>query len=155
MTGGPAARTTARTLTVRRLFPSPREKVFEAWTDPEALVTWWGGELAQTVSATVDLRVGGAYRLTMRSRGQVFALEGVYEEVEPPARLVYTWRWDGLEVDGGRRSLVTVEFHDRGGATEVVVTHEGTGTTNSFAFHQGGWTASLQRLGQVLEPGSR
>jgi uncharacterized protein YndB with AHSA1/START domain len=155
VTGGSPAGAAARTLTVRRLFPCPREEVFEAWTNPDALVTWWAGELAETVSAAVDLRVGGAYRLSMRAGGQVFALEGMYEEVEPPERLVYTWRWDGLDVDDGRWSLVTVEFQDRDGATEVVVTHEGIETANSFEFHQGGWTASLQELGQVLEAGER
>jgi uncharacterized protein YndB with AHSA1/START domain len=124
--------------------------VFEAWTDPDALATWFGGAIAETLSATVDLRVGGAYRLTMKNAAQVGSVEGVYREVEPPERLVYTWRWDRPEVEGGRESLVTVEFHDRDGATEVVITHEGIKTDESFAFHVGGWTASLEGLGEVL-----
>jgi uncharacterized protein YndB with AHSA1/START domain len=142
----------ARTLTLRRTFGRPREEVFDAWTDPDALATWWGGAFAKTLSAAVDLRVGGAYRLTMQSGAQVAAVEGVYQEVELPERLVYTWCWDRPEIDGGRQSLVTVEFLDRDGGTEVVVTHEGIETEESFAFHMGGWTASLEGLRQVLPP---
>jgi uncharacterized protein YndB with AHSA1/START domain len=72
--------------------------------------------------------------------------------VDPPERLVYTWHWDGLDIDGGR-SLVTVDFHDRGGETEVVITHEGLDADESFTFHDAGWTASLERLGAALAPG--
>jgi uncharacterized protein YndB with AHSA1/START domain len=148
-------RVPAAALTVRRTIGRPRDEVFRAWTDPDALVSWFGGAKARTLSAAVDLRAGGSYRFTVESGGEVAAVEGVYREVEPPERLVYTWRWDGLDVDDRRWSLVTVEFQDRDGATEVVVTHEGIETANSFEFHQGGWTASLQELGQVLEAGER
>jgi uncharacterized protein YndB with AHSA1/START domain len=148
--GVPAGAPT-RALTVRRTFACPREDVFAAWTDPDALVTWFGGALARTLSAAVDLRVGGAYRLTMQSGENVAAVEGVYGEVEPPERLVYTWR---LDIPAGtEQSLVTVAFHDRDGATEVVVTHAGLATQESYEFHQGGWSASLDRLGEVLPAG--
>jgi uncharacterized protein YndB with AHSA1/START domain len=140
----------ARPLTLRRTFACPREEVFRAWTDPDALALWFGGALAETRSAAVDLRVGGAYRLTMQSGAQVAAVEGVYQEVAAPERLVYTWRWDRPDLEGGRQSLVTVEFRDRDGATEVVVTHEGLETEESFSFHEGGWVASLEQLGDVL-----
>jgi uncharacterized protein YndB with AHSA1/START domain len=152
VTRGTPAGAPARALTLRRTFACPREEVFEAWTDPDALVRWFGGALGRTLSAAVDLRVGGAYRLTMQSGREVGAVEGVYQEVDAPERLVYSWRWDRPEVEGGRESRVTVEFRDRDGATEVVLTHEGIGTDESFAFHQRGWTASLERLGQVLPP---
>jgi uncharacterized protein YndB with AHSA1/START domain len=148
VTRGVPAGAPVSALTVRRTFACPREEVFEAWTDPDALVRWFGGALARTLSAAVDLRVGGAYRLTMQSGGQVGAVEGVYREVAPPERLVYTWR---LDIPGGaREALVTVEFHDREGATEVVITHEGLPTEESFEFHLGGWNASLERLGEML-----
>ena len=137
-------------MTLRRTFPFPRADVFAAWTDPEELAAWWGGAIARTLSAAVDLRVGGAYRLTMRSAGEVFAVEGVFREVRAPERLVYTWRWDGLDVDGGRESLVTVEFIERDGSTEVVVTHDGLESDESLRFHDRGWTTSLARLGEVL-----
>jgi uncharacterized protein YndB with AHSA1/START domain len=139
----------AQALTLRRRFRCSREAVFEAWTDPDALSTWFGGATAKTLSAAVDLRVGGAYRLTMQSGEQIGAVEGVYREVTAPERLVYTWRWDRPGA-GGRQSLVTVEFHERDGETEVILSHEGLETDESLAFHEGGWTASLEGLEQVL-----
>jgi uncharacterized protein YndB with AHSA1/START domain len=149
VTGGVPAGAPSRAVTVRRTFARPREQVFKAWTDPDALVAWFGGGLAQTLSAAVDLRVGGAYRLTMQSGAGVAPVEGVYRDVVPPERLVYTWRLD-IPGPGVRQSLVTVEFRDRDGATEVVITHEDLPTEESFQFHLAGWTASLERLGEVL-----
>lgn len=140
---------TARAVTVRRTLALPREEVFEAWTDPEALMTWFGGASARTLDAAVDLRPDGRYRLTVESGAQVGSIEGSYVIVERPQRLVFTWCWDRRDIDGGRESLVTVEFHDRDGATEVVVTHEGLETSDSSAFHLRGWTASLEQLGHV------
>jgi uncharacterized protein YndB with AHSA1/START domain len=150
--GGVPAGAEAHVLTLRRTIDRPRQEVFEAWTDPEALMTWFGGVRAKTLTAAVDLRVGGAYRLTMQSGPETGTVEGLYREVDPPERLVYTWRWNRPEIDGGRQSLVTVEFRDRDGATEVVITHAGIETEESFAFHTRGWAASLERLEQVLLP---
>ena len=137
-------------LTVRRELDCPPEIVFEAWTDPDALVSWFGGGIGTTESAAVDLRVGGTYRLTTQTKGRVFAVEGVYREVEPPRRLVYTWRWDSPEIDGGHESLVTVEFRDLDGATEVILTHTDIGTDRGSRFYGRGWAASLELLEQVL-----
>jgi uncharacterized protein YndB with AHSA1/START domain len=140
----------ARAVTVRRTFGRPREMLFEAWTDPDAVVTWFGGALAKVLSASVDLRVGGAYRLTIQADEQVGALEGTYREVDPPERLVYTWRWDWPGIQD-RQSLVTVEFHERDGGTEIVITHEGLVTDEGLRFHEDGWTVSLERLAKVLQ----
>ena len=139
----------ARTVSVRRQIARSPADVFEAWTDPDALVTWWGGALARTLSAAVDLRVGGAYRLTMQSGSQVFAVEGVYREVAAPDRWVYTRSWDGLDVESGE-SLVTVEFQARDEGTEVVVTHEGLQTEAGLSFHDRGWTSSIELLAHTL-----
>jgi uncharacterized protein YndB with AHSA1/START domain len=135
-------------LTLRRVIAGPRDEVFAAWTDPEALAVWFGGAVARTLDAAVDPRPGGGYRLTMQSGSQVATVAGTYVAVEPPDRLVFTWRWDRREIDGGRESQVTVEFRDRDGATEIVLTHEGIDTEGSWAFHTHGWTASLERLAE-------
>src|SRR2546423_15173898 len=85
------------TLTLRRSFASPREKVFRAWTEPEHLRSWWGPPGYETIEADVDLRPGGAYRLAMRKApdGAPFFLTGTYREVLPPERLAYTWTGEG------------------------------------------------------------
>lgn len=84
------------TLHLTRTFAAPRAAVFRAWTDPERLKQWWGPPGYATPAVELDLRVGGRYRIGMRKLpdGDVFYLSGVYQEVRPPERLVYTWRWE-------------------------------------------------------------
>lgn len=99
--------------------------------------------------AEVDLRVGGRYRLGMRAPdgAAVYVCTGVYREVTPPSRLVYTWAWEGQD---GPETLVTVEFLDRGGATEVVLTHEGFADAGSRDQHATGWNGCLGSLARTL-----
>ena len=138
------------TLHLTRTFAAPREKVFRAWTDPEELKKWWGPPGYGTPSAEVDLRVGGKYRLGMRKlpEGPVFYLAGTYREVRPPERLVYTWRWEAEPELGD--TLVTVEFHDRGGSTEIVLTHELFPTEKARQEHERGWSGGLDNLAKLL-----
>jgi len=141
-------------LTITRTFAAPREKVFRAWTEAEALKQWWAaGEGFTTPIAEVDLRVGGHYRLGMKppDKDVVYVVGGVYREIQPPARLVYTWAWEGSDWP---ETVVTVEFRDRGGSTEVVLTHEPFVDAKVRAEHLAGWTGCLDRLAHVVE-GSR
>jgi uncharacterized protein YndB with AHSA1/START domain len=137
-------------LEIRRTFEAPRQKVFEAWTSPEALNQWWGPEGYATPSAEVDLRPGGRYRLGMKKLpdGEIFYLSGAYREVRAPEKLVYTWRW---EYDAEfPETLVTVEFRDLGGRTEVVLTHEMLPNEKSRDEHNKGWNGCLDRLVRFL-----
>ena len=137
-------------LQLKRTFAAPRARVFRAWTDPAELKKWWGPHGYTTPSAEVDLRVGGAYRLAMKPpEGTVFYLSGTYREVRPPERLVYTWNWEKHDMTMGE-TVVTVEFLDRGGSTEVVLTHEFFPNAARRDGHQKGWTACLERLEQAL-----
>lgn len=138
------------TLRLTRTFAASREKVFRAWTDPKELMRWWGPPGYATPSAEVDLRAGGKYRLGMRKLpdGPVFYLAGSYREVHPPEKLVYTWRWEAEPELGD--TLVTVEFHDRGGSTELVLTHELFPTEKARQDHERGWSSSWDKLAKIL-----
>lgn len=139
------------TLRLTRTFAAPREKVFRAWTEPEELKEWWGPEGYATPTAEVDLRVGGRYRLGMMKlpNGDVFYLTGIYREVRPPEKLVYTWRWESQPELG--ETLVTIEFRDRGDATEVVLRHELFPNADARDDHSKGWSSCLDRLAKVLQ----
>lgn len=137
-------------LTISRTFPAARERVFQAWTDPEALKHWWGaGPGFTAMVAEVDLRVGGRYRLSMKppEGDAVYVSTGVFREVRPPSRLVYTWAWEGT---GGPETLVTVEFHERGTATEVVLTHEQFVDAKMRDEHAQGWNGCFDQLDRHL-----
>ena len=137
-------------LHVRRRFAAPRERVFEAWTEPDLLVRWFTPFVGSSSDAEIDLRVGGAWRVKMKPRlwpsGHAF---GTYLEVEVPSRLVYTLAWEGFPL--GPETLVTVEFQDADGATDVVLVQERLGTRRGRVGHARGWQLTLTRLGQVVE----
>jgi uncharacterized protein YndB with AHSA1/START domain len=138
-------------LRLERSFDAPRERVFDAWVNPELLRRWWASQPDWTSpGAEVDLRVGGRYRLSMRDPGDgaVHSVVGEYREVRRPERLVYTWSWEGdpAEMEGSAGTLVTVEFHAEGEQTRVVVTHEGFASDGARDLHAGGWSGCLDNL---------
>jgi uncharacterized protein YndB with AHSA1/START domain len=102
-----------------------------------------------TVVTELDLRVGGAYHLEMHHKGgNVHKLSGTYKEVKPPEKLVFTWHWQREET--GPESLVTVEFRDLGGSTEVSLTHVNLIDAETRAKHNEGWNGCLQQLANYL-----
>src|SRR6266852_2787555 len=142
------------TLEIKRLIKAPRERVFEAWTDPEQLKKWFGPDDDMVVPlAKVDLRVGGKYRIQMkRPDGEFHTAVGTYREVNPPERLVFTWAWekDGSKPDFGEvepsEMLVTLEFHARGQQTELVLRQERFASVESRDRHEQGWTGCFDKL---------
>ena len=147
----------ANSLTISRTVAASRERVFSAWTDPVHLRQWWAAaEGFTTPIAEVDLRVGGAYRLGMQAPGEPdpYLVGGTYLEVEPPERLVYTWAWKKKPSDDPDWmppvTLVTVEFHDRGESTEIVLTHEEFSDEHMRNEHSQGWNGCLDSLTRYL-----
>jgi uncharacterized protein YndB with AHSA1/START domain len=143
----------AATLRLSWTLRAPRERVFRAWTDPRELEKWFCPSDAMKVKVNeLDLRAGGRYHLEISSpAGELFRLSGVYRQVQPPEKLVYTWRW-GDWAPHEPDSLVTVEFHDRGGSTEVVLTHEALPTPQRLERHREGWGGCLDHLARHLAP---
>ncbi len=140
----PAQELTDTALLLRRRLPAPRDEVFRAWTQPEHLKRWSCPVGFEVVEAVVDLRLGGRYRLGMRSPGgEVFTTSGEYREISPPQRLVYTWRWDSPEAV---ETLVTVEFEDLGQETGLLLRHERFADPARRDSHLGGWNGCLQNL---------
>jgi uncharacterized protein YndB with AHSA1/START domain len=141
--------TKTHSLRVTRTIRATPERLFDAWTDPEALATWWrmAGDGWAFSGARLDLRVGGRYRVGMTDpAGTDHVAVGEYREIQRPTRLVFTWDWQ----DAGSRvgeTLVTVEFRPAGkGATEVVLTHERFANDRAVRGHEQGWTQLLRLL---------
>lgn len=130
-----------------RQIRAQRERVFRAFTDPEDLKRWSAPQGFTVPVAEVDLRVGGGYRISMRAPdGAVHTAIGTYREITPPRRLVYTWQWEGGMEGDEAETLVTVEFHERGDATEVIFLHEGFRDETARDKHNEGWTSIFDRL---------
>lgn len=112
-------------LVVRRTLGAPITLVYRAWSDPALAARWsWGAE-HETLSVELDCRPGGTWKQAIRNRtdGEVWTFDGVFQEVEPLRRLVHTFHWRGDKGQEEGPSLVTVEFLERPGGTEVVITH--------------------------------
>lgn len=137
------------TLEIRRSIPAPRERVFDAWTQAKEL-NRWSAPSPMSPSAEVDLRVGGRYRIVMRAPdGTERMVGGVYRTIERPSKLAYTWKW--LDRPAAQDTLVTIEFHDRGKSTEVVLRHEGLTEGEDRARHEHGWNACLDNLVALMD----
>jgi uncharacterized protein YndB with AHSA1/START domain len=145
-------------LQVSRRFAAPREKVFDAWINPDVLMRWWaGGETMEATGAEVDAREGGRYRLSMRDNesNAEHTVTGEYTELRRPERLAFTWRWEGDPGPpiGNEETRVEVDFIEDGDGTEVVLTHSGFGNAESRGMHEHGWNAVLANLEQKVFPG--
>lgn len=138
-------------LQVRRLIKTNRARVFDAWTKPELMKQWLGGQPSQITSCKMDVRVGGAYVFNVQKTpgGPVTQLGGVYREVTPPARLVFTWD-GGCGGESKIDSLVTVDLAEKDGGTEVCIKHERFPDADICAKHNQGWIASLDVLEKLL-----
>ena len=136
-------------LAIRRVYQAPVAAVYAAWTDPEQMKQWMGPTDAFGESeVTMDVRVGGRYRIVMHSPdGETHRVGGVYREVVPNKKLVYTWAWESTPE---RESLVTLEFNPSGEGTELVLAHQRFADTQARDKHQEGWIGCLDRLGGFL-----
>ena len=143
----------ALTLQLERLLPAPPGRVFAAQVDPALLARWWGPSGFTAPAVEIDARAGGRYRIAMQPpQGELFHLAGEFLEVAPPARLVYTFRWEEPHPDD-RETVVTVSLDDRGGATLLRVDQGVFATRERWALHEGGWTEALDRLEALLAGG--
>ena len=136
---------TVGTLEVTRVIAADPEIVFDAWTQPEHLKKWSAPEGMDVPISDVDLTVGGRFHLQMRNaEGGFHNARGIYQEIDRPTRLVYSWEWDEHPDHG--QSLITVEFKAVDGGTEVTMVHAGLPSEESATEHEGGWTSCLNRL---------
>jgi len=131
---------------LKRTFAAPRARVFSAWTDARYFALWFCPSTHyKTVITRLDLRAGGRYSLEMHHKdGGVHKLGGTYEEVCPPEKLVFSWRWEHEE--DLPESLVTVVFTDVDGSTEVNLLHQGLPSEESAQKHNQGWSSCLDKL---------
>ncbi len=138
-------------LRMERTFDAPVDRVFRAWSDPGELAQWAWGSIGHDVRADVDLRVGGAYRITSSQPGQpTVACEGIYKEVVTDRRLVYSLHWDAPMGYDAPDERVTVEFVGRGEQTDVTFVHEGVPDGVARETHEKGWADTFDALAQLL-----
>ncbi len=131
----------------RRLNASPA-KVYGAWTDPAQIVKWWHPSGNNVVHAEMDVRVGGRFRVIMHAPdGEDHDVSGIYREVVPDEKLVFTWAW---RTTPERESLVTVALRRDGSDTVLTLTHEQFFDEAARDNHRSGWTDALDYLERMF-----
>lgn len=155
-----------------RYFDAPRHRVYRAWTDPRQLAAWFGPRLFTKTEAEVDLRPGGAWRVTMASPdGLRYPIAGTYLELEEPSRIVTRVTVD--EHPGEWHRMVHANRPPGSSAVHgamiwtVTLETQGTGTLLTVRDHfehaadcqahvkmgmNQGWAESFDRLDGLLEP---
>jgi uncharacterized protein YndB with AHSA1/START domain len=138
-------------LTLERHYPVAPEKVWRAWTDAETLRRWWGPTPGEPVSAAeLDVRVGGRFRIVFGGPdGKAHECAGVYKEVVPNRKLVFTWCWPNTTPE--RVSVVAIEFVQSGKGTDLKFRHEQFYDEAARDGHKRGWTGALEGLARFLE----
>jgi uncharacterized protein YndB with AHSA1/START domain len=138
-------------LVLTRVFNLPRERVWKAWTDPKQLALWWGPAGFTNPVCEMDLRPGGALHIDMRGPdGTVYPMSGVFREIVPSERLVFT----ASALDDKRRPLFevlnTVSFVEQAGKTRLTVQarvlSRTPGADPYLEGMEAGWRQTLDRL---------
>lgn len=104
-------------IVMSRIFAAPRDRVFDAYVDPQAIAQWWGPRSMTTTAETLEARQGGLWRFVQRdAAGHEFAFRGVFHESLAPERQVKTFEYEGMP---GHVLLETLTFEEAEGGTRV------------------------------------
>jgi uncharacterized protein YndB with AHSA1/START domain len=140
---------TKPSLTLVRHLKATPATVFAALTQPDLMIKWWSPDSGPTVSVTADVRPGGRFSIIFRmANGQEHNPKGVYQEVIPDQKLVFTWEWPGSPE---KESRVTFRLVAKDGGTELTLTHEQLPDEEALISHESGWSGLLKRLEKHLE----
>lgn len=158
-----AMNSATRAIIITRVFNAPRKLVWKAWSEPEHFMRWWGPKGFTCPVCKMDFRVGGTYLWCMRSpEGQDFWTTGVYREIIPIERIVYTDSFAdekgnavppshyGMTGDWGDELVVTVTFEDHEGKTIMTLHHTGLPAGEMSEMAEAGWKESFDKLAESL-----
>jgi len=136
-------------LTIERYYPVAPQKVWRAWTDPQALSRWFGpGEDGSVTEARMEVRPGGRYSIAFRTPdGQEHRVSGTYEEVVEGQKLSFTWAWQSTP---DRVSLVTIALRATGRGCSLSFRHERFFDAAARDNHERGWTATFAKLDKFI-----
>lgn len=137
-----------------RLFEAPRERVWREWTEPDRFADWFGGAegIVPASSVAMDVRVGGAWRAVMHTRGGQISWHGEYRKVVEPESIVFTLSDEPPPV--ARHAVVSVELGQVGeGGTEMRFEQRGSLSPAQASAARYGWSRFFDRLAERLAAG--
>jgi uncharacterized protein YndB with AHSA1/START domain len=139
-------------LLIVRTFNAPPSVVFAVWSSAEHLKRWMGPKDYTCTEATIDFRVGGRYRAMILSpQGGENWFSGVYREIVPNKRLVFTFTWENEGPSAGLEMLVTITFEERDGKTVQTFHQAPFSTIERRDSHVGGWSQAFDKQATYAE----
>lgn len=136
-------------LTLKRRFAAPAEKVYAAWTDPAQLMRWFGPDAGPVHHADTDVRVGGRFSVSFSTEdGERHTVSGEYKEVVRNEKLAFTWQWITMPE---RRSYVIVTLKRDGDGCILTLHHEQFFDQTARDGHEAGWKGTLEKLARIVE----
>jgi uncharacterized protein YndB with AHSA1/START domain len=140
-----------RTLQIERVIRAPIDIVFDAFTVPEQLASWWGPEGVTIPDYSMDVRPGGAWRTVMlQPGGNKVEVSGVYRTIEKNKRLVFTWAWKQEDGSRGHETEVVVTFEPQGKNTKLTLVQSVFAETVHRDRHGEGWESTFNALEKYL-----
>jgi uncharacterized protein YndB with AHSA1/START domain len=152
-----------KTISVKRTFNLPLNKVWKAWTEPESFKKWWGPKEYTCPDCTIDFKVGGKYLNSMQGAdGKKIWSTGTYKEIIPLKKIVYTDSFAdskgnvvpasvyNMSGDWAMELLVTVEFEETAGKTDMTLKHTGLPPEMTDDCMKG-WQSSCDKLESNLK----
>jgi uncharacterized protein YndB with AHSA1/START domain len=138
-------------LVVKRVLAAPARSVWRVWTEPRFLTRWNWGRDHETLSVSIDLRVGGLWKQQVRNvkNDVVWTFDGEFREVDPARRLVHTFHWVSDQGEDHGTSVVAIDFHDRGAECEIVLTHTEIANETIRSGTVSGWADVIGIIAEV------
>jgi uncharacterized protein YndB with AHSA1/START domain len=161
----PASTSASRTgaalydLTIYRTFDAPRALVFEAFSNPEHAKQWMGPRGFTATHFEQDARPGGKWRACLHQTGDLQGQTypdlwqgGVFKEIVPPERIVYTFAWEGQGGQPTRETLITITFTEiDDGKTQMDFHQAFFDSIGQRDGHNHGWNSTFDRLGDYIK----
>ena len=134
-------------LLITRIFDAPASMLFGLWSKPEHIKRWMGPSNFTCPDAEIDFRVGGSYRVMIKSfeHGENW-FGGVYREIVPNKRLAFTFAWDNDGTSAGVETIVTITFEEKGSKTVQTFHQRPFLNVERRDSHVGGWTQTFEKL---------
>jgi uncharacterized protein YndB with AHSA1/START domain len=140
-----------RTIVITRVFDAPRDLVFAAWTRTEHLARWFGPRDFTAPEIEADICVGGEWRVCIRSPdGTDYWMHGIYREIVPPRRLVFTHVWEEGHGATGHETLISITFEEIGGKTKMTFHKAVLVSVYERNEQYAGWRECFDRLRDYL-----
>ena len=145
-----------REIVTERIFDAPRERVFQAFTDPELIPQWWGRREDTTTVDKLDVREGGDWRFVTDGPDGRTAFRGTDRVIDPPERVEQTFEWEGMP---GHIVVETATFEDLGDGRTRISTRSRFDTTEErdgmlASGMEIGMGESYERLDELLAKGA-